>query len=118
MEPGYTVCGHNSACAGAPSRTGGVFRKDSSSLGNLKPASLKALPKSLSLGKSEWQVVQEVPYLRENAGIALAEGGSDRTASTDRPANITVKRREIHLPFTDRPQCFKSQPGRLHVGAV
>ena len=36
--------------------------KVSSSLGNLNPASLKALPKSFSLGKSIWQVLQDVPY--------------------------------------------------------
>src|SRR5271157_2153293 len=101
MVPGYTVCGHNSACAGAPSSTGGVFRNDSSSLGNLKPASLKALPKSLSLGKSEWHVVHEVPYLRENAGIALAEGGCDRITNTVRVANRAAKRRENHLSFID-----------------
>ncbi|HEY5028546.1 MAG TPA: hypothetical protein VIK39_09080 [Candidatus Angelobacter sp.] len=36
----------------------------------MKPASLKALPKSLSFGKSEWQVAHEVWYCREKAGIA------------------------------------------------
>ena len=59
-----------SAFAGAPSMTGGILSIDSSSLGNLKPASLKALPKSFSLGKSKWQVLQLVPYKRENAGMA------------------------------------------------
>src|SRR5690348_10269486 len=62
MVPGKIVCGQSSFCAGAPSSTGGILIKDSSSLGNLKPASLNALPKSLSLGKSMWQVAQEVPY--------------------------------------------------------
>jgi len=61
------------------------------------------LPKSLSLGKSEWQVVQEVPYRRENAGIALAEGERDRTTNT------TTKGRASHLRFMDRPQYSKSQ---------
>ena len=70
IVPGKIVCGHISFWAGAPSMIGGTFRKVSSSLGNLNPASLKALPKSLSLGKSTWQVLQEVPYWRENAGIA------------------------------------------------
>ena len=59
---------------------GGAFRNDSSSLGNLNPASLKAFPKSLSLGKSRWQVLQEVPYCREKAGIAQLAGGSRRLA--------------------------------------
>src|SRR5437588_6728072 len=70
MVPGKIVRGHSSFCAGAPSITGGTFRKVSSSLGNLKPASLKALQKSLSFGKSTWQVAQDVPYWRENAGMA------------------------------------------------
>jgi hypothetical protein len=56
------LCGHISFCAGAPRSTGGIFMKVSSSFGNLKPASLKAFPKSFSLGKSTWQVLQEVPY--------------------------------------------------------
>ena len=51
MVPGKIVCGHISACAGAPSITGGILIKVSSSLGNLKPASLNALPKSFSFGK-------------------------------------------------------------------
>src|ERR1019366_6610651 len=70
MVPGNMVCGHNSACAGDPSITGGTLINVSSSLGNLNPASLKALPKSLSLGKFTWQVAHEVPYWREKAGIA------------------------------------------------
>src|ERR1700741_4804955 len=99
MVPGYTVCGQSSACAGAPRRIGGSFRNDSSSLGNLKPASLKALPKSLSLGKSRWQVVHEVPYLRENAGIALAGGGVDRTTANEINANVPTTKNESHLLF-------------------
>lgn len=59
MVPGQTVLGHNSFWAGAPSITGGILINDSSSLGNLKPASLNAFPKSFSLGKSTWQVEQE-----------------------------------------------------------
>src|SRR6516164_5429417 len=70
MVPGQIAFGHNSALAGAPNITGGILITDSSSLGNLKPASLKAFPKSLSLGKSIWHVLQLVPYMRENAGIA------------------------------------------------
>ena len=70
IVPGQTLCGQTSFCAGAPNITGGVFRNVSSSFGNLKPASLNALPKSLSFGKSRWQVVHEVPYCLENAGIA------------------------------------------------
>src|SRR5271157_895370 len=69
MVPGHIAFGHSSAFAGAPSITGGILSIDSSSLGNLKPASLKALPKSFSLGKSMWHVLQLVPYWRENAGI-------------------------------------------------
>jgi hypothetical protein len=63
-------CGQSSFCAGAPNITGGILMKASSSFGNLNPASLKAFPKSFSLGKSTWQVLQDVPYWRENAGIA------------------------------------------------
>ncbi len=70
IDPGKIVCGHISLCAGAPSITGGTFRNVSSSFGNLNPASLKALPKSFSFGKSTWQVLQDVPYCRENAGMA------------------------------------------------
>src|ERR1039457_6341563 len=70
IVPGQMAFGHSSALAGAPSITGGILIIDSSSLGNLKPASLKAFPKSFSLGKSIWQVLQLVPYMRENAGIA------------------------------------------------
>src|SRR5271165_4857105 len=70
IVPGQIAFGHSSALAGAPSITGGILIIDSSSLGNLKPASLKAFPKSLSLGKSIWHVLQLVPYMRENAGIA------------------------------------------------
>src|SRR5215472_17822254 len=70
MVPGQMAFGHASALAGAPSMTGGILIIDSSSLGNLNPASLNALPKSLSLGKSRWHVLQLVPYIRANAGIA------------------------------------------------
>src|SRR5207302_762793 len=70
IVPGKMVCGHKSFCAGDPSMVGGILMKLSSSLGNLKPASLNAFPKSFSLGKSRWQVLHEVPYCRENAGMA------------------------------------------------
>src|SRR5664279_49360 len=70
MVPGQIAFGHSSALAGAPSMTGGILSIDSSSLGNWNPASLKALPKSFSLGKSMWHVLQLVPYWRENAGMA------------------------------------------------
>ena len=79
MVPGQIVFGQSSFCAGEPSITGGIFTKVSSSFGNLKPASLKAFPKSFSLGKSMWQVLQEVPYCRENAGMAPTFRGSKRT---------------------------------------
>src|ERR1700758_5288538 len=85
IEPGQMALGHSSACAGAPSSTGGIFNIDSSSVGNLKPASLKALPKSLSLGKSRWQVLQEVLYSRENAGMAKLRGGITRAETTNVP---------------------------------
>src|SRR5512140_722155 len=75
MLPGQIVCGNISFCAGEPSSTGGILIKLSSSFGNLKPASLNALPKSLSFGKSEWQVAQDVPYCRENAGMASPRCG-------------------------------------------
>src|SRR5271169_5499299 len=70
IVPGQIAFGHNSALAGAPSITGGILSICSSSLGNLKPASLKALPKSFSLGKSMWHVLQLVPYCRAKTGIA------------------------------------------------
>src|SRR5215471_10113177 len=70
IVPGQIALGQSSALAGAPSMTGGIFSICSSSLGNLNPASLNALPKSFSLGKSIWQVLQLVPYILENAGIA------------------------------------------------
>ncbi len=70
IVPGQMAFGQSSALAGAPSMTGGILSIDSSSLGNLKPASLKAFPKSFSLGKSIWHVLQLVPYRREKAGMA------------------------------------------------
>src|SRR5712692_4261776 len=90
IVPGNMVCGHKSFWAGAPSITGGTLMKVSSSLGNLNPASLKALPKSLSLGKSTWQVLQDVPYWRENAGMAklLPESSTSRISNN----KITVMR--------------------------
>jgi hypothetical protein len=50
--------------------TGGILSIAASSFGNLNPASLKAFPKSFNLGKTIWQVLQLVPYILENAGIA------------------------------------------------
>jgi len=47
----------------------------SSSVGNLKPASLNALPKSFNFGKSMWHVMHEVWYAREKAGIAELRSG-------------------------------------------
>src|SRR6516164_6736843 len=76
IVPGQIALGQSSALAGAPSMTGGILSIDSSSLGNLKPASLNALPKSFNFGKSIWQVMQEVPYNRANAGMALPFRGS------------------------------------------
>jgi hypothetical protein len=48
------------------------------------------LPKSLSLGKSTWQVLQDVPYWRENAGMAklLPESSTSRSSNN----KITVMR--------------------------
>src|SRR5713226_6098630 len=74
ISPGKTAFGKASFCAFAPSRTGGSFTNVSSSLGNLKPFFLKASPKSFSSGKLLWQVLHEVWYLREKAGIAFAGG--------------------------------------------
>jgi hypothetical protein len=39
-----------------------------------------ALPKSLSFRKSIWQVLQLVPHMRQNAGIAWLVVGNRRTA--------------------------------------
>ena len=55
-------------------KNGRLFTKVSSSFGNLNPFFLNATPKSLSSGKLLWHVVQDVWYLRENAGIAFARG--------------------------------------------
>src|SRR5215469_5895410 len=92
MVPGQMAFGHASALAGAPSMTGGILIIDSSSLGNLKPASLKALPKSLSFGKSRWHVAQLVPYKRENAGIALAEIDHERKTTRRKETLINLQR--------------------------
>src|SRR5215469_2207764 len=70
--------GKASFCALAPKSTGGSFTNVSSSFGNLKPFFLKAIPKSLSSGKLLWQVVHDVWYLRENAGMAFALGVEPR----------------------------------------
>jgi len=43
-------------------------------LGNLNPFFLNAQPKSFSSGYRLWQVVQDVWYFRENAGIAFPDG--------------------------------------------
>jgi hypothetical protein len=51
------------------------------------------------LGKSTWQVVHDVPYFRENAGMALAEGGSEKTTNTVTTVNTTAKEKEKDLPF-------------------
>src|SRR5215472_18103195 len=85
MVPGQMVCGQSSFCAGEPSMTGGILIKSSSFLGNLKPASLNALPKSFSLGKFTWQVAHDVPYCLENAGIAysLLQRSNNRKAVTN-----------------------------------
>src|SRR5690349_17694141 len=81
IVPGQMALGKISFCAGAPSMIGGTFRNPSSSVGNLNPASLKALPKSFSLGKSEWHVAHEVWYWRAKAGIAWLAVGSIRNSS-------------------------------------
>src|SRR5271157_546111 len=95
MVPGQMALGHSSALAGAPSMTGGILIMDSSSLGNLKPASLKALPKSFSLGKSMWQVLQLVPYMRENAGIAkLLLADRIVSPSARNSGNLCISRNE------------------------
>src|SRR5215471_20056782 len=96
MVPGQIVCGNKSFCAGAPSMIGGIFKKVSSSLGNLNPASLKAFPKSLSLGKSKWQVLQEVPYWREKAGMAELVPEKKSTA-VERARNSYVCRRNRRI---------------------
>src|SRR5215469_14182069 len=95
IVPGQIAFGHSSAFAGAPSMTGGILSICSSSFGNLNPASLKAFPKSLSLGKSIWQVLQLVPYILENAGIAKL--GAEQSAIAIRTAtskSLCKKRNE------------------------
>src|SRR5271165_3362771 len=95
IVPGQMALGHSSAFAGAPNMTGGILITDSSSLGNLKPASLKAFPKSFSLGKSIWHVLQLVPYRRENAGIA-------KLSRTEKTARIKSNMRKTKDPQTER----------------
>src|SRR5271165_3635346 len=82
MDPGQTDFGKFSLLASAPSITGATFKKVSSSFGNLKPASLNALPKSLSFGKTMWQVWHEVPYIRANTGTAWHRGASASVRNT------------------------------------
>src|SRR6516164_1904227 len=97
MVPGQIAFGHNSALAGAPNMTGGILITDSSSLGNLKPASLKAFPKSLSLGKSIWQVLQLVPYMRENAGIGKLGAEQSAIAMKTATSKSLCKKRNESL---------------------
>jgi hypothetical protein len=63
----------------------------------LKPASLKALPKSLSFGKSTWQVVQDVPYWRENAGIAKLLAVNTNSVSSKRLSKNMMLRERIGI---------------------
>src|SRR2546427_8787361 len=93
ISPGKIACGKASRCPLAPSSTGGSFTNVSSSLGNLKPFFLKASPKSLSSGKLLWQVLHEVWYFRENAGIADARGTDPTTnqRKTPNPKAMTNK---------------------------
>ena len=67
--------------AAAPRSVFGIFNRPASSVGNLKPASLNAFPKSFNLGKSEWQVVHDVPYWRAKAGMALTRRKKRRMAT-------------------------------------
>src|SRR5712692_2933462 len=92
ISPGKTALGKASFCAFAPSRTGGSFTKFSSSLGNLKPFFLKASPKSFNSGKLLWQVVHEVWYFREKAGIAEALGVDPRIHRS-KPIRLVAKSR-------------------------
>src|SRR5712692_10517852 len=85
ISPGKTALGKASFCAFAPSRTGGSFTKLSSSFGNLKPFFLKASPKSFSSGKLLWQVVHEVWYFRENAGMADTRELDPRIKQSEEP---------------------------------
>ena len=48
--------------------------------------------------------MQDVPYLRENAGIALAGGGVDRTTAKEINASKPTKKKESHLLFMTGPQ--------------
>ena len=80
--------------------------KSSSPFGNLNPASLKALPKSFSFGKSIWQVLQLVPYILENAGIAkLLVALKATTTSTTRSKNFSTGH--------DRCRCMTVLPGSI-----
>src|SRR6516162_8033792 len=103
IVPGQMALGQSSALAGAPSITGGILILDASSSVNLKPASLNALPKSLSLGKSMWHVLQLRPYMRAKAGIAwLGLGHKNRSMSRavriDDPWTLTNCRRDNGCP--------------------
>src|ERR1035438_5278081 len=111
MVPGHIAFGHSSALAGAPSMTGGIFSIDSSSLGNWNPASLKALPKSFSLGKSMWHVLQLVPYWRENAGMAKL-GYAVRTTRTNRIGGKHLLRRRNGCVLIATLLCMRRGSGR------
>jgi hypothetical protein len=58
---------------------------------------LKALPKSLSFGKSMWQVVQDVPYWRENAGIAKLLAVKTNSVSSKRLSKNMMLRERIGI---------------------
>src|SRR5215469_15405841 len=109
IVPGQIALGQSSALAEAPSMTGGIFSICSSSLGNLNPASLNALPKSFSLGKSIWQVLQLVPYILENAGIAKLRVELSATAArTAIKQTFPPKRKEylcISFSFVRTANC-------------
>ena len=113
IVPGQMAFGHSSALAGAPSMTGGILSIDSSSLGNLNPASLNALPKSFSLGKSMWHVLQLVPYKRENAGIASALVRRNEVKRTRRRTEEISTQYETNA-HAHRPPCGRRSQRELN----
>src|SRR5581483_410629 len=117
--PGQIALGHNSLLAGAPSITGGILSIDSSSLGNLNPASLNALPKSFSLGKSRWHVLQLVPYIRAKAGIAwltLESMDINASCTTMPTARLLPLALRLNIDISPSIAAFNNVTTRIVVG--
>jgi hypothetical protein len=67
---------------------GGDFYESFLVLGELETRVFKYLAKSLSLGKSTWQVAHDVPYCRANTGMAFADGTTHRKMTLEEHSAI------------------------------